>query len=107
MSTAIGDGHDDDRRVSLPESVERVLGQVAPRETDGTTVLDRAAVAQIRDALKTAPRDSNLDRLSSGFEVDVLIDGTRAMHALLAALESRFDMPIEYGETLRLCPVVK
>jgi hypothetical protein len=103
MPTTLSDGHDDEGRAPLPDSVDRVLGQHVPR-TDGA-ILDASVVERVRQALTTSS-DSNIDRLPAG-DIDVLFDGTLAVRAVLDALDRRLHQPLERGETLRLTSQVR
>jgi hypothetical protein len=95
----LSDGHDDENRSPLPDSVDRVFGRHL-QNAAGQAILTAADVEPLRAAV-TETSDSNLDRLQAG-EVDILIDGTAAVRAVLDALERRISHPIERGETLRV-----
>lgn len=107
MATTIGDGADDERRYPLPESVDRTLGQVVPRGEDGQTMLDASAAEALRKHLAAPQTDSNLDRLPLGLDMDALIDGNKAVAALLRALDERLRNPILPNEHLLLLPSVR
>ena len=106
MGPTIGDGSDDERRSHLPESVDRVLGQAIARRDDGRIVFDKPALDALRAHLADTPRDSNLDRIPTGPDVDILIDGNAAVSELVVALNVRLDNPVANGETLILIPPV-
>jgi hypothetical protein len=106
MGPTIGDGRDDERRPPLPESVDRVLGQVVERRGDGRIVLNQPALDALAEYLKSTPKDSNLDRIPIGPDIDILIDGNVAVAALVVALTVRLENPVAHGETLILVPPI-
>jgi hypothetical protein len=95
---AIVDRDDDDRRAPLPDSVDRVLGKALEGSADGTIDVDALKRVDLSHG------DSNVDRVHGVFGVDVLVDGTLAVKAIVEALERRLSTPVVKGETMHLVP---
>ena len=100
MPTIIGDGSDYEPRSLLPVSVDRVLGQVIPRHDDGPPQLDAVALTKLQEHLANVASDSNLDRIPMTAEIDILIDGNKAIAALIEGLRQRLDNKISSEEVL-------
>jgi hypothetical protein len=98
MPTAIEDRDEDDRRAPLPDSVDRVLGKALEGSPGGAIDLDALKRVDLSSG------DSNLDRVHVAFGLDVLVDGTLAVKAIVEALERRLSTPVVKGEKLRLVP---
>ena len=106
MPTVISDEDDDARRTPLPDSVDRAFGSAVPG-SGSERILDTEVLGKVLAHPSMSTKDSNLDRLSTRFEVDVLFDGTSAVRAVVGAIERRLRHPIRPGEVLRLVAMVR